>query len=334
MLLSQNIDLQNGVLGGLVIGIASSAMLYWTGKVTGISGVVEGVIVANHGENKSWTLSYFSGLLSAGAVLVHVYPQAFGEGHQLLLLNPLGYASAGLLTGFGTRMGSGCTSGHGICGLPRRSVRSLAAVLTFMGTGAISSYLAMNTSLKHLIAADSMANTDTSDDIVFYVIPTVAVAIVGATLCNRNFLLNNMVFGGDENNSIDTDKDSNMQADPASHLTKHIISFSSALLFGMGLGVSGMCNTQRVTDFLNFSGSAGWDPTLMGVMGGGVIFNLFSFHFMHVNNHAIPCENTKKMGNVIKMDFHPDNLKIDWKLITGSAIFGLGWGLGKKFHEL
>ena len=326
MHLSQNSDLQNGVLGGLLIGVASSAMLYWTGKVTGISGIVEGMIVADLGETKSWTLSYFAGLLSAGAVLVHVYPQAFGEDHQLLLLHPTGYAAAGLLTGFGTRMGSGCTSGHGICGLPRRSVRSLAAVLTFMGTGAISSYLFMNTSLKNLIIEKSPVILDASEDVIFYITPAVAVAVLGATLSNRNFVLNKMVFGDIKTSSTETDVDSNISA--STPLMLHVVSFSSALLFGLGLGISGMCNTQRVTNFLNFSGAAGWDPTLLGVMGGGVLFNLLSFHFMHINNHTIPCEDSRKIGSVIKMDFHPDNLKIDWKLITGSALFGLGWGLG------
>ena len=327
MHLSQDIDIQNGVLGGLVIGVASSAMLYWTGKVTGISGVVEGMLVADLGETKSWTMSYFAGLLSAGAVLIHVYPQAFGEDHQLLLLSPTGYAAAGLLTGFGTRMGSGCTSGHGICGLPRRSVRSLTAVLTFMVTGAISSHLFMNTPLKNLIIEKSAVTVESPEDIIFYITPAVAVAILGATLCNRNFVLNRMVFSDLKTNLIETDLDSNISASTPS-LLQHAVSFSSALLFGLGLGISGMCNTQRVTNFLNFSGAAGWDPTLIGVMGGGVLFNLLSFHFMHINNHTIPCEDSRKIGSVIKMDFHPDNLKIDWKLITGSALFGLGWGLG------
>lgn len=65
----------------------------------------------------------------------------------------------------------------------------------------------------------------------------------------------------------------------------------------------------------------------MGVMGGGVAFNLISFHVMHANDHIIPLDPLeKKVSNILKMDTHPDNMKINWKLIVGSAIFGMGWG--------
>ena len=314
MHLAGDMEINGGIVGGLIIGATSTAMFYWTGRVTGISGIVEGMLIAKSGDKKSWTLSYLAGLISSGALLVHVYPKAFGA-TQLVVLSPLGYALAGLFTGFGTRMGSGCTSGHGICGLPRRSVRSLVAVLTFMTTGAISSYLVMNTPLKEMLGNTS------PDDYSFSVAPTVVTALVGATLSNKNFILNKLIS---RSGKVDDENFSESKTT----LTEHAVSFSSAVVFGLGLGISGMCNPSRVTNFLNFSGDAGWDPTLMGVMGGGVLFNLVSFHFMHKYDHKIPLSPTKSISSVLKMDAHPDNLKIDWKLIAGSALFGIGWGLG------
>jgi uncharacterized membrane protein YedE/YeeE len=70
----------------------------------------------------------------------------------------------------------------------------------------------------------------------------------------------------------------------------------------------------------------------MGVMGGAVAFNMVSFHFMHSKKHVAVFEESNHMKDVLKMDSHPENLKINWKLIVGAAIFGLGWGLGKTLE--
>lgn len=324
MHLSEDIQLTNGIVGGLIIGASSTAMLYYTGKVSGISGIAERIIVSEDANSNSWTTSYILGLVSSGMILNQFYPLAFGTSAQLLALNSVGYASAGLLTGFGSRLGSGCTSGHGICGLPRRSMRSLAAVLTFMSTGAISAYVVNNSSLKQLFAAEGSIDSASTDSIIFYATPTIAIVTFGATLYNRHFVLNQTFFGTHEGAT-----DSKSKTESSRNLvTMHGVSFLSALIFGLGLGISGMCNTDRVKDFLNFMGPRGWDPTLMGVMGGGVLFNLISFHVMKSNNHTVPLGVTKKIDSILKLDAHPDNMIIDWKLIIGSGLFGLGWGLG------
>lgn len=322
MHLSSDIAIGNGIAGGVLIGASSTLMLFFTGKVTGISGIVERIIISDRNGSNSWVISYVAGLISSGVLLCEVYPEAFGNSPELLSLSPVGYAIAGFLTGFGTRMGSGCTSGHGICGLPRRSLRSLAAVATFMVTGALASHLVVNTSLKQLLTADSAASTNSIEGVIFYATPTIAVAIFGAAVYNRNFVLNNMLFGTKESKLAATREEGS--------IAEHAVSFSSALLFGLGLGISGMCNSARVTDFLNFTGTRGWDPTLMGVMGGGVLFNALSFSLMHSFNAPVVLDNSKKLGSILKFDSHQDNLKIDVKLIIGSALFGIGWGLGKK----
>jgi hypothetical protein len=122
--------------GGVLIGAAASGLLLCLGRIAGISGVLTGLLVRRSGDT-GWRLAFVLGLLSGGAVLVWRDPGAFGASPRSLPL----LAVAGLLVGVGTRIGNGCTSGHGVCGLARRSVRSLAATLTFMASGAVTVYV-------------------------------------------------------------------------------------------------------------------------------------------------------------------------------------------------
>lgn len=117
-------------LGGVLIGLSASLMLLGSSRIAGISGIVASALTGARPE--WWRLSFLAGLVGTGAVLFLVAPQGFdGSLHR----SPVALVGAGLLVGFGTRLGSGCTSGHGVCGLSRLSVRSLVAVLTFMAAG-------------------------------------------------------------------------------------------------------------------------------------------------------------------------------------------------------
>ncbi|MGZ6241642.1 MAG: YeeE/YedE family protein [Candidatus Binataceae bacterium] len=129
------------LLGGMLIGLSASAMLLLDGKIAGISGILAGVLKPVKGDTL-WRLCFLVGLLAGGLLLRKMLPIAFDFG--LVRPFPL-LALAGLLVGFGTRLGSGCTSGHGICGMSRLSPRSLVATAIFMFTGALVVYL-----LNHL----------------------------------------------------------------------------------------------------------------------------------------------------------------------------------------
>lgn len=124
------------VLGGALIGVSASLLLVLNGRVAGISGIVGGLIRPQVND-VAWRGWFVLGLMLAGALVALIRPQQFGTVPAPLSL----VAVAGLLVGFGSQLGSGCTSGHGVCGLSRFSVRSLAATLTFMITGAIATYL-------------------------------------------------------------------------------------------------------------------------------------------------------------------------------------------------
>jgi uncharacterized protein len=118
--------------GGVLIGLSSWLLLFTLGRVAGISGIASGLIapyVTPPGD-RAWRWAFVLGLVGSGLVmaLLTAPPPTASRPVALMVI-------AGLLVGYGTVTGSGCTSGHGVCGLGRRSVRSLAATLVFMGLG-------------------------------------------------------------------------------------------------------------------------------------------------------------------------------------------------------
>lgn len=127
----------SALLGGVLIGMAATLLLWLTGRIAGISGMLGGVLLPKRGE-LAWRLAFLIGLVGAGAAWLGSVPGAYvpRQGFPPLLL-----VVAGVLVGIGTRMGNGCTSGHGVCGLGRLSLRSLAAVLTFMLTAVITTFI-------------------------------------------------------------------------------------------------------------------------------------------------------------------------------------------------
>lgn len=123
------------LIGGVLIGISSSIMLGGIGRIAGISGIFMGAFTRPDSDN-SWRYSFLVGLLVGGVAFVAAKPEMMS--YDLSSFTTPMAIVAGLLVGFGTRLGSGCTSGHGVCGLPRLSKRSLVATLTFMATGIIT----------------------------------------------------------------------------------------------------------------------------------------------------------------------------------------------------
>lgn len=125
-------DWVGGLGGGVLIGLASVALLALDGRIAGVSGILGGLL--NWPPDRYWRLAFLAGLpLGAGIVAA-----VAGGLPQVMQASPGMLVVAGLLVGLGTRLGSGCTSGHGICGLARRSPRSLAATLTFIATGMLT----------------------------------------------------------------------------------------------------------------------------------------------------------------------------------------------------
>jgi len=123
------------LLGGVCIGLAAAAMHLLLGRVAGISGICSQMFSLDK-EERNWRALFMVGLLSGGALMFLLAPAQFSlSSHHS---SPLLLVVAGLLVGFGTRLGCGCTSGHGVCGLSRLSFRSLIATCTFIAAGVIT----------------------------------------------------------------------------------------------------------------------------------------------------------------------------------------------------
>jgi hypothetical protein len=116
-------------IGGVLIGLASAVMLAGNGRIAGISGILGGLLQGSEG--RGWRASFVVGMLLGGVCLMSLLPESL-PGTAVDSLPVL--VASGLLVGFGTRMGGGCTSGHGICGISRFSTRSILATMMFMGT--------------------------------------------------------------------------------------------------------------------------------------------------------------------------------------------------------
>ena len=280
----------------------------------GLSSITEGLFMF---ESPDWNWTYILGLYSSGVLLSVLRPESFGETSPL---TPTVLALAGVLTGFGTRLSGGCTSGHGLCGLARRSPRSLVAVLTFMTTGALSA------NFLHLPQYSDLFTTNGPQDLYYtnmvpsstlfsLAIPTLLVIGIGKLVsreCKRTHSA--------------TEKTALKSSSSSSSILMHLTSYASGIVFGLGLGISGMCNPDRVSRFLDFSGSDGWDPTLASVLGGGVLCTFLSFHYFKYTKTKCALT-TNCLGEILKIGAVAPNTNINSRLVLGAALFGCGWGM-------
>jgi uncharacterized membrane protein YedE/YeeE len=133
----------HGFAGGMLIGLSAVLLMLWHGRIAGISGMVSGLVTPRRGDWQ-WRLVFLCGLLLAALLFQLLDIDApFSDRRSPAWM----VIVAGALVGAGTRMGNGCTSGHGVCGLARLSVRSLVAVLTFLASAMLTVFL-----VRHVIA--------------------------------------------------------------------------------------------------------------------------------------------------------------------------------------
>lgn len=125
------------LIGGALIGLAASALLLFNGRILGVTGIFAGIIKPVAGD-VAWRIAFVAGLIFGGLVLIKsgfpAFPASIGR-------SPLWLVVSGILVGFGTRLGNGCTSGHGVCGNSRLSLRSIIATITFIASGAATVFV-------------------------------------------------------------------------------------------------------------------------------------------------------------------------------------------------
>jgi uncharacterized membrane protein YedE/YeeE len=122
----------SGLAGGALLGLASAMLLLVHGRIAGVSGIL--VRATKSGPGRTFRFGFLTGMIGTGAIFAAAQPSVFGAAVRSMPV----LAIAGLLVGFGTTLGNGCTSGHGVCGISRWSPRSLVAVMTFMVTAALT----------------------------------------------------------------------------------------------------------------------------------------------------------------------------------------------------
>ena len=130
-------NIVGGFIGGALIGVSACLLLLLNGRIAGVSGILGGLVSSRVYADWRWRLAFIVGLVAGAGV----YGFFIGPLPLEIAANAPTLVLAGLLVGIGTRLGSGCTSGHGVCGLARRSPRSLAATMIFMACGAATVYL-------------------------------------------------------------------------------------------------------------------------------------------------------------------------------------------------
>ena len=304
---SPDSSLLTGVAGGLVIALSSTGLMALAGKVSGMSGII-GSLVSGEGDG-TWRVSYVVGLLAAGAAFARLSPAALGQAGGV---TPLAVAAGGLLVGLGTRLGSGCTSGHGVCGLPRLSPRSAVAVGSFMAAGMLTA--SVTSSATHAVAVSgTVAAAGPALASPWFLVPAAGAAAAMLALRARR------------RNPPQSAAAAESAAE--SGLSMHAAGLASGALFGLGLGLSGMTDPARVTGFLHPFRAGGWDVTLAGVMGGAVAANLLTWHWLARSGGSPVFAPAKGFRDLIKTGATGDNLKVDARLLVGAALFGAGWGL-------
>jgi uncharacterized membrane protein YedE/YeeE len=124
----------SALAGGVLIGLSAASLFLFEGRIAGISGMLSSTL-AGDPDGREVRLSFLAGLIGGGLVALALWPSAFGAP---MLRSPAALLASGLAVGFGTGLGGGCTSGHGVCGIGRLSTRSIVATTTFMITGGVA----------------------------------------------------------------------------------------------------------------------------------------------------------------------------------------------------
>ena len=318
-MISPAFDPVSGATGGAILALASSTLLALGGRLVGVSGSVRAAVEAaagSPGSGAAWHAAFLGGLLCAGAAARLSGRDAYFGSAAGAGLAPAVLAAAGFAVGAGTALAAGCTSGHGLCGLARLSPRSAAAVATFMAAGAAAASVATSSAGAAALRGAPLTAAASG--------AAAAAALLAVPLVRRLLATAPAVTA---------------QTPPsppppsfAVGLAGPALAFGSALLFGAGLLVSGMCNPAKVRGFLAPLSSGGWDPSLAFVMGSGVLINLGSVAWAatHQGSPLFPLDEAASaapLASNVKVGLVAGNIEITPRLLLGSALFGAGWGL-------
>ncbi len=305
-----DIDAQNVVLaiiGGTLIAFATTLHLMLFGRLTAMSSIFNSLIKCDQQGGFRWKFGFFCGLLTGTYGVFMLFGHTLNAGNITIQLfdkqedaqrglSTLGFALGGFLVGFGSKLGNGCTSGHGVCGLPRLAPRSWIAVTVFLITGVLTATLR---SYFPVLANSLSVGKEAAEQY--------------KTIADFIFALLLIYFA----------YDLNVNSARLREKLETIACFFIGFVFGLGLSISGMCRRTRVLSFLSLPGievddqhhTRGWNPSLAVVLLTAVIVNLVTFNLI------------LKQKPMFAGTFDIPNKPIEWKIFAGPAVFGIGWGL-------
>jgi len=349
-----------GTGGGAIIGLSAAVLLLLSGTILGASCISSLTIISLHtaltDPSATWKLLFLSSfLLISNTVLgPHFsFDERLMEDPNIPIVSIYGYLIAGFLIGFGTRLGNGCTSGHGICGMARLSKRSIVAVLTFMGTAWVTATL----------TAPGVSFSKTTDFLrtdkvpifynrwlgfgvsMFFVVLTVC-ALYNLWRYKKQNLPNGVKQHQEdippqadrvESQSLDSFQDDQKRTQQEEEDVCTLIHdsigklFPGAIagsIFAVGLAVSQMVLQSKVFGFLNLYlfAKGTFDPTLATVMAGGLVISWISYQFVKPFSLLLNPHARESPIMVSKFDV-PTNKVVDAQLVVGAICFGIGWGL-------
>lgn len=302
-----------GFAGGSLIGLAAATLLLFNGDILGASGILTSILTAPlktfQDTSQFWKLILISSFMFTAQYLLGV--EYIEDGRSISdpsvpIPSQLAYVLGGLLVGFGSTLGNGCTSGHGVCGLGRRSRRSFAGVLSFMASAITTVTLTSPDSSLSEYTTSLRGSTASETDVTLGAQITTAII----SLSVLNYRLNRKRFSSEDTSKL-------------------YASSVSGALFAAGLAIGQMVLGSKLFGFLNVTSisSGTWDPTLMTVLGAAVPISMIAYEF--VKGFSLLNRNmllSKPLGDVQKFGI-PTNTVIDKHLIVGAALFGAGWGL-------
>eukprot|EP00923_Selenidium_pygospionis_P058899 GHVN01103674.1.p1 GENE.GHVN01103674.1~~GHVN01103674.1.p1 ORF type:complete len:485 (+),score=42.59 GHVN01103674.1:192-1646(+) len=318
----------HGVLGGAIIGSTVMWNALISGRVTGISGCLAGALRDLVLLRMDWyRWAFVVGCTTSGAFWVLLMPESFTI-TRLNITNLDDYlrmALAALLVGIGSVVGCGCTSGHGVCGLSRLSIRSTIATLTFMGVGVIVTKVTHTTSWLRM-DLNSTPSLGYPQGLMQWVVIVVGLVITGVAPIMIWQIASKTKCGASDNGKA---------------VARDLMNLMNGVFFSYGLAVAGMTDPLRVASFLDVFSNL-WNATLMFVFVGALPIAYIGFT-RYLKFNGTPRHPTPLTLIGLTADLPPyelaagpnGNACLNWmkrkgitlELLCGSALFGCGWGL-------
>lgn len=292
----------SSLLGGLSLPVPTHALTVLNGNVFGISGFVHR---AARGSTEA--LVAVVGLILGGAIggLIE------GGGPQSSGLSLSELAASGFLVGFGTKLSNGCTSGHMICGIARFSLRSIVATATFFATGVATAHIAHG-NMRPTAPLDWSLRSTARKLLVSQLVPFAVSVLLYLFAPSKP----SQQLAKPEPDTETPLKGKPVELEPQSAL-RHLAFFSTSTQFALALQLSGLADPSRVIRFLLLPFHEAFDPSLAFLAAGTIPLAMSLYHF--ALGKEIP-----RLGGRWSI---PKGGKVDWKLVAGAAIFGIGWGM-------